>query len=64
MLLALDIGNTNIKFGVFTDGCDGDPYTPTASWRINTERGRMADEYGLMVSNLLKVRVIRQNYIT
>lgn len=56
MLLALDIGNTNIKFGVFTDGGDGDPYTPAASWRINAERGRMADEYGFMITNLLPTR--------
>ncbi len=64
MLLALDIGNTNIKFGVFTDGGDDDPYTPTASWRINTERGRLADEYGLMVSNLLPVRGIDPDNVT
>jgi type III pantothenate kinase len=58
MLLALDIGNTNIKFGVYTDGGDGESYTPDASWRINTERGRTADEYGFMITNLLPTRGI------
>ena len=56
MLLALDIGNTNIKIGVFADEPGGDPYKPAASWRINTERGRTADEYGLMTTNLLPTR--------
>ncbi len=56
MLLALDIGNTNIKIGVFADGPGGDPYRPAASWRVNTERGRTADEYGLMTSSLLPTR--------
>ena len=56
MLLALDIGNTNIKIGVFADEPGVDSYTPAASWRINTERGRTADEYGLMMSNMLPTR--------
>ena len=58
MLLALDIGNTNIKIGVFADDPGDDPYTPAAAWRINTERGRTADEYGLITSNMLPTRGI------
>ena len=53
MLLALDIGNTNIKIGVFPDGHG---YAPAASWRINTEQGRTSDEYGFMIANLLPAR--------
>lgn len=56
MLLALDIGNTNIKVGVFAGGAQYDTYTPTAAWRITTERGRTADEYGIMIVNLLPTR--------
>src|SRR6202140_4382827 len=47
MLLAIDVGNTNIVFGVF----DGDRLH--ASWRLLTLRERTADEVGLMVVGLL-----------
>ena len=50
MLLALDIGNTNITVGVF----DGHSLEATA--RIATDASRMSDEYGLMISQLLPVR--------
>ena len=46
MLLAIDVGNTNIVFGVF----EGD--TVVASWRLLTLRERTADEVGLMVTGL------------
>lgn len=48
MLLTLDIGNTNVKIGVF----DGD--TPVASWRLSTKAYRTADEYGMVLYDLLK----------
>ena len=41
MLLAIDIGNTNIKLGVF----DGDELVH--SFRLSTIQGRTGDEYGL-----------------
>ena len=40
MLLAIDIGNTNIKYGVF----DGD--TLKASFRVSSRVTKTADEYG------------------
>jgi type III pantothenate kinase len=46
MLLAIDIGNTNIVLGVFV-GKD-----LRASWRLLTLRERTADEVGLMVTGL------------
>ena len=48
MLLAIDIGNTNIVLGVFEDAALG------RSWRLATARDRTADELGLMVSDLLE----------
>lgn len=48
MLLVLDIANTNIKLGMF----DGDKLK--ATWRISTGVQRMADEYAVMLYNLLK----------
>src|SRR5437763_885928 len=46
MLLALDVGNTNIVVGVF-DGA-----RLVVSWRLLTLRERTADEVGLMVIGL------------
>lgn len=48
MLLAMDIGNTNVKIGVF----DGDRIV--ASWRMSTKANRTADEYGMVLYDLLK----------
>ena len=47
MLLAIDVGNTNIVFGVFENT------TLVRSWRLLTLRERTADEVGLMVIGLL-----------
>jgi type III pantothenate kinase len=46
MLLAIDVGNTNIVLGVF----DGDRLTH--SWRLQTLRERTADETGILVTHL------------
>ena len=46
MLLAIDVGNTNIVIGVF-DGA-----TLVRSWRLQTLRERTADELGLLVDGL------------
>ena len=59
MLLALDIGNTTITFGVFADGsADSQRYVPSATWRVATDPGRMPDEYGLYLTSLLPLRGI------
>ncbi len=58
MLLTLDIGNTNIAFGVFDQKKDGYEVTPKATWRIASEIGRMSDEYSVMLRNLLLLRGI------
>jgi type III pantothenate kinase len=46
MLLAIDVGNTNIVLGVF------DADTLVRSWRLQTLRERTADELGLLVDGL------------
>jgi type III pantothenate kinase len=46
MLLAIDIGNTNIVLGVF------DGPTLVQSWRLLTLRERTADEIGLVIDSL------------
>lgn len=47
MLLALDIGNTNIVAGVF----EGEGLK--AHWRLSSDAGRTSDEYGLALLGLL-----------
>ena len=64
MLLALDIGNTNITFGVFDEGDGTSRYVPSATWRIATEADRMADEYGLLLSSLMPLRGIDPSDLT
>jgi type III pantothenate kinase len=46
MLLAIDVGNTNIVLGVF-DGAD-----LVQGWRLQTVRERTSDEIGLLVDGL------------
>jgi type III pantothenate kinase len=46
MLLTIDIGNTNIKIGVY----EGERLL--ANWRMATERLKLADEYAVLISNL------------
>lgn len=50
MLLAIDIGNTNITLGVF----DGDALS--ATWRLSTERSKTSDEYSAALMQMLQLR--------
>lgn len=47
MLLAIDVGNTNVTLGLY-EGEKLDPH-----WRLATEPDRMPDEYGLQLLGLL-----------
>ena len=47
MLLALDIGNTQMKLGAF-EGSD-----LKARWHVATDIDRLADEYAVLINNLL-----------
>jgi type III pantothenate kinase len=57
MLLAIDVGNTNIVLGVF-EGAN-----LAASWRLSTDRGRTSDELGILTTDLLEHRGIRPEAI-
>lgn len=52
MLLVIDVGNTNITLGVF-DGPD-----LKASFRMTTQVQRTSDEYGIILTDLLKAKGI------
>lgn len=58
MLLTIDIGNTNIKYGIF----DGDELK--VSFRVSSRLTRTADEYGAVLMNLLSDTGIGKNDIT
>jgi len=51
MLLAIDVGNTNITLGIY----DGEALGPR--WRLATVHERMADEYGLQLIGLALVLI-------
>ena len=58
MLLAIDVGNTNIVIGVFRGE------TLVHSWRLTTIRERTSDELGILISNLCERNEIRQTDIS
>ena len=47
MLLAVDVGNTNITLGVFEDS------VIVGNFRLNTRIARTSDEYGIAIRNIL-----------
>src|SRR4030042_4116238 len=48
MLLAIDIGNTTVALGVF------EGKRLLKDWRVRSEREKTADEYGIMLLELLR----------
>jgi len=58
MLLAIDMGNTNIVIGVF------DGRKLIESWRLSTDKTKTADEYRMLLSQLLRQSGIETEEIT
>ena len=64
MLLTIDIGNTAVTIGVFGESADGSSETNGTSpvnrllttLRLATDSRRLADEYGILLKNLLEFR--------
>ena len=57
MLLVVDIGNTNIVFGLF----DGDQIK--SHWRISSDKSRTSDEYGVLFKKLIDIKQIETSLI-
>jgi len=57
MLLAIDIGNTNIVIGLYEiDGAAGDPRAGLRThWRLDTRASRTGDEYAALLSQLFSL---------
>ncbi|HYG59168.1 MAG TPA: type III pantothenate kinase, partial [Symbiobacteriaceae bacterium] len=48
MLLAIDVGNTNLTLGLYLEA------ELVVTWRVASDRNRTADEFGLEFVQLLK----------
>ena len=58
MLLCVDIGNSNIKFGLF----EGDRLR--AHWRIATDRAKLSDEYAMLLLDLFTAERVQASDVT
>ncbi len=55
MLLCIDIGNTNLTFGIY----DGDRLE--SSWRLVSNHEKTSDEYGLQIFHLMEISGITRD---
>ncbi len=58
MLLTIDVGNTNITFGLY----QGENLGPR--WRIRTIHDKMPDEYGILLDQLFRHQGYRPEDVT
>ena len=59
MLLAVDVGNTNVVFALFDPGSSpGQVATIRTRWRIATDPRRTADEYAVWLMQLMEIEGI------
>ena len=58
MLLVFDVGNTNMVLGVY-EGTELKKH-----WRINTDKEKTSDEYGILISNLFQYDNVDMKSIT
>lgn len=62
MLLCIDIGNTNIVLGTFPFDAD-EHSAPTATWRLSTRANVQADEYAVLLRQLLQLEGLTEEMI-
>lgn len=58
MLLAFDVGNTNIVLGVFDEG------KLVTNWRLETDNRKSADEYGMIINQLFQYEGLKITDVT
>ncbi len=58
MLLAFDVGNTNIVLGVFKEG------RLIENWRLETDANKSADEYGMAINQLFNYAGLETKEVT
>ena len=64
MLLAIDIGNTNINIGLFDLLKSKDRHVPIVTWKVATAPSRMVDEYGILLVDLLENKKLSVDIIS
>ncbi|MGA2090834.1 MAG: type III pantothenate kinase [Endomicrobiales bacterium] len=64
MLLAIDIGNTNVTIGVFRQENNNYVKGPLQIWRLSTDRNKTADEYGTQLLDIFQFALIDPKQIT
>ncbi len=57
ILLAVDVGNTNLTFGIFEEDAI------VGTFRITTKLPRTSDEYGVLILDLLEARGIKKEQV-
>ncbi len=62
VLLAIDIGNTNVSLGLF--GNDGEPRELLEHWRLGTHRDRTSDELVISMRSLFENAEIDRHRVT
>jgi type III pantothenate kinase len=61
MLLALDVGNTNTKLGLYR--LDAEKAEVVAHWRLTTHHAQTVDEYGVLFVNLFERNGMTPNLV-
>ncbi len=64
MLLAVDIGNTNVVFALFEGEAGRDIPVIRARWRIATDPRRTADEYAVWLLQLIEIEGLQREDVT
>ena len=64
MLLALDVGNSNMVMGLFRPAADGKPAELITDWRITSPFKQTPDELGIVFQTLFTMRGITPQDVT
>jgi len=63
MLLAIDVGNTNIAAGIFSQETSVEPSKLIANFRLSTDKTKTSDEIGMMMLQFLSLEGIEKSQI-
>jgi len=63
MLLAVDVGNTNTVLALYNLDLES-PRDLVANWRVTTQKTQTADEFGVLILNLLALHKIEPAAVT
>jgi type III pantothenate kinase len=64
MLLAIDIGNSNMALGLYRPATAEEPATLVADWRITTPHRRTSDELAVLLQTLFTMRGLQTSDVT